>query len=63
MPRVKAIRVTMRIALMIHMVRMLEVMFGRNWTSGSAVGAVSGSGSQTMCGAGNSRVPLMKQTG
>ena len=49
---------------MIHIVRMVEVMLGWKVMTRDPVGiGFSGSRSQMTCGGGNSRLPLMKQTG
>ena len=47
----------------IHIVRIVELMLGWNDDEVGRRGALSGAKSQTTCGAGNSRVPSMKQTG
>ena len=51
------------IAMTIHIVRIVELMLGYHVISALAGGGVDPSGAQTTCGAGNSSVPSMKQTG
>ena len=53
----------MTMAMTIHIVRIVLLMLGWKSMRPAAPGALSGAKSSTTCGAGNSSVPLMKQTG
>ena len=58
-PRVSRMDPTMTNTMTIHWVMIVELMLGVNVTSWSA----GADGPKTVCGAGNSSVPLMKHAG
>src|SRR3954449_4266988 len=58
--RIAPVRTTI---MTIHIVRIVELMLGWNVMRSFAPGALSGAKSHTTWGAGNSRVPSMKQAG